>query len=128
MRSGEFTDPQRRCCVLLPPAPEPELPGMDAIRKAHAPADQPLGAEGASHRLPARSHVRKPADKSVPEPAQLETVEALQRAIVQGLKQGARFSTSDKEGGSAIVWRSGSYARSDWGDRPAQESCTEESE
>lgn len=62
-------------------------------------------------------------------PAELDTVEALQRSIVQGLKQGARFSRSDRDGcGSAVVWRSGAFVTSDWGDRPAQESSTEEAD
>ena len=127
--SGEFTDSERHFFVLLPPVPEPEMPSMDAIRKAHAPPDQPLDAEGAPDRLPYGQRF-KPLDyKPPPVPAQLDTVEALQRAIVQGLKQGARFSKSDRDGcGSAIVWRSGAFVCSDWGDRPAQESSTEETD
>ena len=114
-----------------PPVPAAEIPNMDAIRKAHAPTDHPLGGEGAPDRLPHRLpyHQRyRPLDyQPPPVPAELNTVEALQRAIVQGLKQGARFSKSDKDScGSAIVWRSGAFLSSDWGDRPAQESSTEE--
>ena len=127
--SGEFTDSERHFFVLLPPVPDPEMPSMDAIRKAHAPPDQPLGGEGAPDRLPYKRRYKQLTDKPAPIPAELDTVEALQRAIVQGLKQGARFSKSDRDGcGSDIVWRSGAFVSSDWGDRPAQESSANEAD
>ena len=112
-----------------PHDPAAAMPNMDAIRKAHAPPDQALGGEGAPDRLPYGQRY-KPLDfQSPPVPAELNTVEALQRAIVQGLKQGARFSKSDKDDcGSTIVWRSGAFVSSDWGDRPAQESSADEAD
>ena len=110
-----------------PPVPAAEIPNMDAIRKAHAPPDHPLGGEGAPDRLHYKRRFKQLTDKPAPIPAELDTIDALQRSIVQGLKQGARFSKSDKDScGSAIVWRSGAFLSSDWGDRPAQESSTEE--
>lgn len=51
--------------------------------------------------------------------AHLDTVTAVQRAIVDGLQQGGSFSTSHKEGGTRIFWRNGKFARSDYGDCPA---------
>ncbi len=112
-----------------PKTTDPEMPDMDAIRRAHAPPDQPLGGEGAPDRLP-YSRRFKPLSYQPPAvPAQLDTVEALQQAIVLGLKQGARFSKSDKDDcGSAIVWRSGAFVCTDWGDRPAQETSTDEAD
>ena len=116
-----------------PHDPAADMSNMDAIRKAHAPPDQPLGGEGALDRVPYHLpyHQRyRPLDyQPPPVPAELNTVEALQRAIVQGLKQGARFSKSDKDDcGSTIVWRSGAFVSSDWGDRPAHESSADEAD
>lgn len=49
---------------------------------------------------------------------QLDSVAAVQRAIVEGVRRGGRFVSSHKEGGSNIGWRHGAFSRSDHGDDP----------
>lgn len=49
---------------------------------------------------------------------QLNSVEAVQRAIIDGMKRGGTYGTSHKEGGSNIYWRVDRYVRSDYGDYP----------
>lgn len=49
---------------------------------------------------------------------QLNSVEAVQRAIVDGMKRGGRYADSHKEGGTNIYWRVDRYVRSDYGDYP----------
>ncbi|HNE81951.1 MAG TPA: hypothetical protein PKX39_15310, partial [Flavobacteriales bacterium] len=50
--------------------------------------------------------------------AHLNTVPALQQAIVAAMKKGARFSTSHKEGGTNITWNGDRFVRDDYGDYP----------
>ena len=50
--------------------------------------------------------------------AHLNTVPALQQAIVAAMKSGARFSTSSKEGGTTLCWNGEHFVRSDHGDYP----------
>jgi hypothetical protein len=50
--------------------------------------------------------------------AHLNTVPALQQAIVAAMKSGARFSTSSKEGGTTLCWNGEHFVRSDHGDHP----------
>lgn len=45
---------------------------------------------------------------------------ALKQAIIPAMKQGARFTTSLKEGGTNITWTAGHFTRSDYGDYPDQ--------
>ncbi len=47
---------------------------------------------------------------------ELDSVPAVQRAIVEGMKQGGTFHTSHKEGGTNIGWQNGKFFRSDYGD------------
>lgn len=126
--SGEFADARRHFFVLLPPVAEPELPDMDAIRRSHAPLDQPLGAEGATQRLPAPRRLGPQPSHPVPVLTCPDSVEAMQQAIVHALKRGARFSRSDKEGGSTLVWRAGRFVRTDVGDHPSEAFCSEEAD
>ncbi len=49
---------------------------------------------------------------------QLNSVEAVQRAIIDGMKRGGTYATSHKEGGTNIYWRVDRYVRSDYGDYP----------
>ncbi len=51
--------------------------------------------------------------------AHLDTVPALQHAIIAAMKSGARFTTSHKEGGTNISWNGERFVRSDYGDDPA---------
>jgi hypothetical protein len=48
----------------------------------------------------------------------LDSVAAVQRAIVEGVKAGGTYGTSHKEGGTNIYWRVDRYVRSDYGDYP----------
>jgi len=50
--------------------------------------------------------------------AHLDSVPALKQAIIAAMKQGARFTTSHKEGGTNITWTAGHFTRSDYGDYP----------
>jgi hypothetical protein len=49
---------------------------------------------------------------------ELNSVEAVQHAIVEGMKRGGRYADSHKEGGTNIYWRVDRYVRSDYGDYP----------
>jgi hypothetical protein len=48
----------------------------------------------------------------------LDSVAAVQRAIVAGMKRGGTYGTSHKEGGTNIYWRGEHFVRSDYGDYP----------
>ena len=50
--------------------------------------------------------------------AHLDTVPALQQAIVAAMKAGASFATAHKEGGTTLRWLEGRFVRSDYGDDP----------
>lgn len=60
--------------------------------------------------------------------AHLDSVEALQHAVIAGLKRGGRFATSHKEGGTNIYWRIDRFVRSDHGDDPDHKEFTDETE
>jgi hypothetical protein len=53
--------------------------------------------------------------------AELQTVEALQRAILAALRDGARYSTAHKEGGTTIAWQGGRFVRADYGESDKRE-------
>lgn len=59
---------------------------------------------------------------------QLDSVAAIQQAIIAAMKSGARFATSHKEGGTNIYWNKGRFVRSDYGDYPNEQVFTVESE
>jgi hypothetical protein len=48
----------------------------------------------------------------------LNSVAAVQEAIVDGVKRGGTYNTSHKEGGTKIYWRVDRFVRSDYGDYP----------
>ncbi|MFN7978583.1 MAG: hypothetical protein U0P30_10625 [Vicinamibacterales bacterium] len=56
----------------------------------------------------------------------LESVAAVQRAIVDAMRRGGRYATSHKEGGTHITWQHDRFVRSDYGDDPALETFTDE--
>lgn len=58
----------------------------------------------------------------------LDSVAAVQRAIVEGMKRGGSFGTSHKEGGTNIFWRDGKFIRSDYGDYPDHNVFADEAE
>ena len=59
--------------------------------------------------------------------AHLDTVPALQHDIVEWMKQGAYFRTSDKEGDTTISWSAGRFVRVRSGDDPGEEIFANES-
>ncbi len=82
------------------------------LTPAAAPADQ----KGSPERY------RALAEAALTAEAHLDTVAAIQAAILAGLRDGGRFSTSHKEGGTHIVWRIDRFIRTDYGDDPAHTS------
>ncbi len=58
----------------------------------------------------------------------LDSVGAVQRAIVDGMMSGGTFSTSHKEGGTNIYWRNGKFIRSDYGDNPGVQEFADETQ
>lgn len=80
----------------------------------------PVSGRGAEERYAA---LCRDADEAE---ARLGSIAAVQRAILDGLTRGGRYSTSHKEGGTTIAWRAGRFVREDHGDDPAYESWTDE--
>lgn len=60
--------------------------------------------------------------------SQLNSVAAVQRVILEGMRQGATFNRSHKEGGTRIYWRTGKFIRSDYGDYPGTQEFTGEAD
>lgn len=71
---------------------------------------------------------RKLADAALKAEAHLDSVAAIQQAIITGMKEGGSYSTSHKEGGTNIFWRSGKFIRSDYGDDPDHKEFKDEAE
>lgn len=53
--------------------------------------------------------------------ADLQTVETLQQAILAALRDGARYTTAHKEGGTTISWQGGYFVRADFGESDKRE-------
>ncbi|MCC6243414.1 MAG: hypothetical protein IT353_11270 [Gemmatimonadaceae bacterium] len=119
--AGEFTTAERHFFVLEPPGPPAAEPDMDAIRAARQPRhDPPRG--GVEHTRSVTDH-RQPLSNQQPtgsmnEAPMLESVAAVQHAIVEGVMRGGRLGLSHKEGGTNIVWRGDRFIRSDYGEFP----------
>lgn len=119
---------------------------MDAIRAAHEPKPDPLlrlaRRQPASGRLfdprsagpasPDPHHQPPPAPLVAETPAKLEldldSIESIQRAILDAMKRGGSFATSHKEGGTRILWRHDRFVRSDFGDFPDHQEFTDPTE
>lgn len=71
---------------------------------------------------------RKLADAALDAEAHLDSVAAIQRAIITGMKEGGSYSTSHKEGGTNIFWLRGKFIRSDYGDDPDHKEFKDEAE
>lgn len=71
---------------------------------------------------------RKLSTAALAAEAHLDSVEAIQQAIVAAMKKGASFATCHKEGGSNISWQQGRFVRSDYGDYPDQKEFANETE
>ena len=128
--SGEFADAQRIYFVIEPPNPPPLELDMEAIRKSYEPqpyspttaANPPRANEGSSKRY------RELCEEALNAESQLDSVAAIQQAIIAAVKAGASFSNSHKEGGTNIFWKSGRFVRSDYGDYPDEQQFTDEIE
>ena len=88
--------------------------------KDFTPANPPEGAENSSEQYASVSEAAEQAE------AHLNSVDAIQQAIVAGLKAGRTFSNSHKEGGTVIAWRNGKYVRDSYGDDPLLEQLPDE--
>lgn len=71
---------------------------------------------------------RKLAETALAAETHLDSVAAIQQAIVAGVKGGSSYGTSHKEGGTNIFWRGGKFIRSDYGDYPGHKEFTDEAE
>ena len=60
--------------------------------------------------------------------AHLDSVAAIQQAVIAGLKRGGSFANSHKEGGTNITWRIDRFVRSDYGDDPDLKEYRDEAE
>lgn len=60
--------------------------------------------------------------------SQLNSVTAIQQAIVAGMKRGETFSTAHKEGGTIFKWAGMQFIRSDYGDFPDLKTFANEAE
>lgn len=83
------------------------------------PPKADAGSEDRYHRL---------ADAALVAETNLDSVAAIQQAIIAGMKDGGSYGTSHKEGGTNIFWRSGKFIRSDYGDDPNHQEFKDEAE
>jgi hypothetical protein len=59
---------------------------------------------------------------------ELNSVDAIQLAIVSAMKRGATFRAAHKEGGTNIYWKNDRFVRSDYGDFPDETQFKDEAE
>jgi len=59
---------------------------------------------------------------------ELDSIAAIQLAIIAAMKRGATFRTSHKEGGTNIYWKSNCFVRSDYGDYPDEKQFSDDAE
>ena len=85
-------------------------------------ANPPEAGEGSPERY------LKLAEAALKAEAHLDSVAAIQHAIVTELKRGGSYGTSHKEGGTNIFWRGGKFVRSDYGDYPDHKEFRDEAE
>lgn len=71
---------------------------------------------------------RKLAEAALGAESHLDSVPAIQREIITGMKRGGSYGNSHKEGGTNICWKDGKFVRSDYGDYPDLKEFTDESE
>lgn len=67
-------------------------------------------------------------DAALQAEAHLNSVVAIQQAIVVGMKRGGTFSTAHKEGGTNIKWSGDRFVRSDYGEDPDLREYKDEAE
>lgn len=133
--SFEAALPEWNCYSLCAKALWGELPSdhADYYRKTSgswfeswtsdfAPANRPLDNEGSAERY------RQLCEEALNAERHLDSVAAIQQAIIAAMKEGARFGDSHKEGGTNIFWKGERFVRSDYGDDPDERHFTDESE
>lgn len=86
------------------------------------PANPPKANAGSEARY------RKLCDTALQAEKHLDSVAAIQQAIIAKLKRGGSFGTAHKEGGTNIYWKGGQFVRSDYGDYPDEQKFTAEAE
>lgn len=87
-----------------------------------APANRPLANEGSAERY------RKLCEEALSAEKHLDSVAAIQMAIIAAMKEGARFYDSHKEGDTKVYWAKERFIRLDEGDDPDERHFTDESE
>jgi hypothetical protein len=85
-------------------------------------ASPPLAGEGSVQRY------RQMCEEAFSAEQDLDSIAAVQGAIITAMKRGASFRTSHKEGGTNIYWKSNRFVRSDYGDYPDEKQFNEETE
>lgn len=85
-------------------------------------ANRPVASEGSVERY------RQLCEEALVAEKHLDSVAAIQQAIIAAVKEGARFYDSHKEGGTKIYWDGKRFVRSDYGDDPDERHFTDESE
>lgn len=121
LSSGEFTDAERVHFVVEPPDPPPPEPDMDEIRRQANPAEP---GPWTAWLTPPPPHERVAWSTAW----SLDSVEGVQQAVLEGLRRGACFRSSHKEGGSTLRWRLGQYVREYYGDEPGHQAWSDEAE
>ncbi len=86
------------------------------------PIDPSRNEEGSTAQYQSRCEATLKAEQH------LDTIPAIQNAILSAMKQGATFASSHKEGGSTIGWMNGRFAKADYGDDPGHRSFASEDE
>ncbi len=113
--------------------PQPGAPNHDYYRKTSdswfaswtgdlTPANPPDATVGSPE------HYRKLAEAALQAEASLDSVPAIQQAIIAGMKRGGSFGTSHKEGDTKITWRIDRFIRTDSGDYPDRKEFRTEAE
>ncbi len=85
-------------------------------------ASRPLANEGSAERY------RQLCEEALNVEKHLDSVAAIQQAIIAAMKDGARFCDPHKEGGTHIFWNYDHFVRSDYGDYPDERHFTDEIE
>lgn len=85
-------------------------------------ANRPLANEGSVKRY------RQLCEEALNAEKYLDSVAAIQQAIIAAMKEGARYYDSHKEGGTNIYFERERFVRLDYGDDPDERHFTDESE
>lgn len=83
-------------------------------------ANSPLASQGSVERY------RQHCEQALSAESHLDSVAAIQQAIITAMKRGARFYDSHKEGDTKIFWKRDRFTRSDTGDYPDERHFNDE--